>query len=220
MELFRLLALAVVATLSGCASIESNIGKFSDDKYFCSTVRGYQSYLDGYHEELSFEERWGIEELDELQQETYPTLVQDSSDALAQQGVPSELLDGYANESVDHPFIDEEFEDGFEAPHVHGRRFEDNVSDRPIDVTFCLQRGGEKIYFGWSDAKYGEFVWSDTPFSLRLAIDRSCSLQSFPISTRGEYVKDSRIQVPTVRMRSFLIGARQSGETQVPNCPQ
>lgn len=220
MKLLRMLALTSFVALVGCASVEPNIGKFSEDKYFCSTVIGYQSYLEGYHVDLSYEQTWGVEELSELEAPA-PSVTSGSPRATSssgpQDGIPSELREALSNSGPIDYLVDEE---AFEAPHEHGKRHEDNVSDRPVDITFCLEKGGEKIYFGWSDVKYREFVWSETPFSLRLAIERSCSLQSFPISTRGEYVKDSRIQVPSVRMRSFLTKARQSGESQVPNCPR
>ena len=188
LKFLRLCVIAFALALVGCASIESNIGKFSDDKYYCSTLRGYQSYLESYHD-------------------GDPVDATDSA-------IPGQLVSNAAA-SLQVGIDDQTFD----APHAPGRRLEDSVSDRPVDVRFCLERGRERIYFGWKDAKYREFIWSERPFSLRLAIVRSCTLSSFPLSTRGEYVKDSRIQVSTDRMRSFLDGARQSGETQVSDCP-
>lgn len=225
MYLLRPLALTLVVALAGCATIELNTGKFSDDKYFCSTLRGYQSYLESYHVEHGLEERFGVEELGSSRQSTGDAPSGDFGDAEPQispeQSLPRALQQAVNNEPrSDHPLNDQELETQFEAPHVPGRRLEDTVTDRSVDVMFCLEKGGENIYFGWMDAKYDEFVWSDTPLSLRIAIERSCTLQSFPISTRGQHVKDSRIQVLSARMRTFLAKARQSGESQVRDCPE
>ncbi len=143
----QVLSLAMLTVLVGCTNIQVPTGRFDDDKYFCQTLKGYQSYIE------------------------------------------------------------------YDAA-------EDINTDRRIDVRFCLEKGNDRIYFGWGDAKYREFVWSARPFSLDLAVERSCKLQSFPISTRGRYVKDSRIQVPSVRLRAFLDAAKESGEMQIQDCPK
>ncbi|MCY4144362.1 MAG: hypothetical protein OXG08_11850 [Gammaproteobacteria bacterium] len=192
MMFLRIIALVFVGALAGCASIHSSSEKFSDDKYFCSTVRGFQSYLESEHIELSINETIEIDGVE----------------------VP-ELLVPEAQSKLQLEVDD----DVFDAPHEPGRRLEDAVSDRAIDVRFCLEKGEERIYFGWADAKYREFVWSETPISLRLATERSCTLSSFPLSTGGLHVQESRIQVPSAHVRSFLGKARQSGERQVPDCP-
>lgn len=96
---------------------------------------------------------------------------------------------------------------------------EDIIGDRQTEVELCLKKGTFDIHFGWYDVKYRSFVWNKQPFGLELAVERSCNLQSFPISTRGHYVKDSRIQVLTESMREFLDEARESGEEQVQKCP-
>ena len=138
--------LVFVLALVGCASIQSKLERFGEERYFCKTMNAYQSYI--------------------------------------------------------------RYDAG-----------EDPIGDRPTEVTLCLERGRDNVYFGWKDVKYREFIWSETPFALSLAEDRSCKLQSFPLSTRGRLVKDSRIQVPSRFVRAFLREAKESGESQIRDCP-
>lgn len=147
MSFLRITTVGFMLALVGCTSVHNTLERFGSDKYFCQTMRAYQSYIE------------------------------------------------------------------YDAA-------EDVTTDRPVDVRLCLEKGGDRIYFGWGDAKYREFIWSESPFSLTLAVERTCMLQVFPISTRGRFVQDSRIQVPSVRLRAFLDAAKNSGEAQVADCPQ
>ncbi len=75
------------------------------------------------------------------------------------------------------------------------------LDERKIFVRFCIgETSGVK--WGWADAREKQLIESYT-LPLSLVNSRSC-MQQFPITVKGEFTRDSTIQLPGRSIRSFL----------------
>lgn len=106
----------------------------------------------------------------------------------------------YPDQRVDDEFI--EMEDGTTTTFITRDML--ILEERNIIVRFCIgETSGVK--WGWADAKEKELIGSDT-LTLSFVNERSCQ-QQFPISVKGEYTRDSTIQLPGRSIRSYLKNA-------------